>query len=257
MKHLIKINDASEIDYLSYDFIVALDDNNNVFIKLPFPNNEIHYIATSKVEPYNPNAFDNAIYLESEFDEITRKGVLKFDRDVTSIGYEAFYNCSGLITIKIPNTVTHIGHGSFMNCIKLNSITIPNSVISIGNAAFMNCEKLSEINIFNNITDIGEDAFINCTSLSKVNITDISFWCNIIFATPYSNPLYYAKHLYINNVEISDLIIPNNVTSISNYAFMGCDGLISITIPNNVTSIGTSAFSECGNLTTITLSNNL
>ena len=69
----------------------------------------------------------------------------------------------------------------------------------------------------------------------------------------YANPLYYAKHLYLNGEEITKLNIPNSVTSIDNYAFNYCTGLTSITIPNSVTSIGDYAFRGCSGVTNVSI----
>ena len=82
-------------------------------------------------------------------------------------------------------------------------------------------------------------------------------WCNINFAYYSSNPLFYAHHLYVNGEEVKDLVIPNSVTSIGEYAFSSCSGLISVTIPNSVTSIGSSAFSGCSGLISVTIPNSV
>ena len=105
--------------------------------------------------------------------------------------------------------------------------------------------------IGNSVTSIGTEAFRGCTGLHKVNITDIAAWCNIAFGSISANPLEYGW-LYVNNVEVRDLTIPNSVTSIGDYAFSGCNGFLSVTIPNSVTSIGNWAFSGCGILNTVT-----
>jgi len=106
------------------------------------------------------------------------------------------------------------------------------------------------------LISIGEYAFYGCSSLTAVHITDLAAWCKIEFAVepysrPYSNPLSYAHNLYLNGEEVKDLIIPNSVTSIGDYAFLGCSGLTSVTIGNSVTSIGEKAFSDCSNLTSV------
>ncbi len=67
-------------------------------------------------------------------------------KPVTSIGYKAFYNCTGLTSITIPNSVTSIGEGAFYNCLGLTSITIPSSVTSIGPETFYGCTGLTSIN---------------------------------------------------------------------------------------------------------------
>ena len=68
----------------------------------------------------------------------------------------AFANCSGLISVTIPNSVTSIGDWAFEGCSGLTSVTIPNSVTSIGNGAFYYCTSLTSVTIPNSVTSIGE-----------------------------------------------------------------------------------------------------
>ncbi|MBR1687205.1 MAG: leucine-rich repeat domain-containing protein [Prevotella sp.] len=89
--------------------------------------------------------------------------------------------------------------------------------------------------------------------MEKVIISDLSVWCGISFTDQTSNPLYYAKHLYLNATEIKDLVVPNDVTSIRDYAFQNCEGLTSLTLPENLETIGYSAFAGCSNLTSINI----
>ena len=176
---------------------------------------------------------------------------------VTSIGGEAFYDCSGLTSVTIPNSVTSIGWSAFCGCSGLTSVTIPNSVTSIGRWAFEYCNGLISVTIGNSVTSIGGEAFYGCSRLTSVHISDIAAWCNIDFGNAYSNPLYYAHHLYLNGEEVKDLIIPNSVTSIGSSAFSGCSGLTSVTIPNSVESIGVCAFYRCSGLTSVTIPNSV
>ena len=209
---------------------------------------------------------------------------------VTSIGVSAFCNCTGLTSIVvesgnpkydsrnncnaiietasntlivgcentiIPNTVTAIGNSAFDNFSGLTSIDIPNSVTSIGEGAFWGCSGLTSITIPNSVTSIGDGAFHDCTGLTSVNIHDLDAWCKIDFHNFYSNPLYYAQHLFIDGEETTDLVIPESVTSIGGYAFYGCTGLTSVTIPNSVTSIGEEAFYGCSGLTSVTIPNSV
>ena len=173
---------------------------------------------------------------------------------VTSIGGGAFEYCSRLTSVTIPNSVTSIGWSAFYQCSGLTSITIPNSVTSIGVSTFWGCSSLTSVTIPNSVTSIGGYAFEGCSGLKKVIVKDIAAWCGIKFN---SNPLFYAKHLYSDeDTEITNLIIPNSVTSIGNAAFNGCSGLTSVTIPNSVTSVGDYAFEGCTGLKNLTIHNN-
>ena len=124
------------------------------------------------------------------------------------------------------------------------------SVTSIGSYAFYDC-RLTSVTIPNSVTSIGERAFYDCNRLTSVHISDIAAWCYIKFSSTNSNPLRYAKHLYMNGKEITELVIPDGVTSIGDYAFYYCRSLTSVTIPNSVTSIGEYTFYECSNLTSV------
>ena len=200
---------------------------------------------------------------------------------VKSIGYEAFYECSGLTSVTIPNSVTiigshafsycsglasvtigsgvtSIGYEAFSYCSGLASVTIPNSVTSIGENAFRNCSGLTSVTIGTGVTSIVSDAFNGCFALKKVIAPDIAAWCGINFGIPRANPLFYAHHLYSDdNTEITELVIPDGVTSIGASAFSGCSGLTSVTIPNSVTSIGYNAFSGCTGLSSVTIPNSV
>ena len=170
---------------------------------------------------------------------------------VTSIGQEAFFYCSGLTSIEIPSSVTSIGSFAFYCCTGLTSIEIPNGVTSIGSYAFYNCSGLTSIEIPSSVTSIGSSAFYGCTGLNEVHISDLAAWCGHSFNGSDANPLSYAKNLYLNGELVTELVIPDGVTSIGSSAFSGCTGLTSIEISGSVTSIGGGAFQNCTGLTSL------
>ena len=187
---------------------------------------------------------------------------------VTSIGNSAFNGCTGLTSVEISNSVTSIGDNVFKDCSSLTKVTIPNSVTTIGDYAFQYCSSLTTVTIPNSVTTIGLNAFYGCSSLTSVHITDIAAWCKIDFEYMYSersnaylgyvsNPLCYAKHLFMNGKEIKELVIPNSVTLIRDFAFYNCSNFTSITIPNSVWSIGKYAFYGCSGLTSIAIPNSV
>ena len=222
---------------------------------------------------YTQNLYVNGVLVKDLIipDSVTSIGVYAFSGcesltsvaipdSVTSIGESAFYGCSGLTSVTIGNGVTSIGDYAFQGCNGLTSVTIGNGVTSIGKQAFYDCSGLTSVTIPKNVMSIGKDAFNGCYNLKNVYITDIAKWCEINFEKGNSNPLnanIYGHNLYLNGVIITDLTIPEGVTSISDGLFYNCTSLTSITIPDSVTSIGDCAFYYCTSLTSVTIGNSV
>ncbi|MBO4308416.1 MAG: leucine-rich repeat protein [Clostridia bacterium] len=204
-----------------------------------------------------------------------KNSVIPSDGSVLSIGKYAFYGCSDLTNITIPNSVMSIGDWAFCDCINLTNITIPDSVISIGKGVLSGCSSLTNMTI----------PFLG----AKANVTadDIQYPFGYIFGTrsytggvkmdqPYytSNSTYVPTYYIPNSLKtvtvtgtlpskggfnsnqgfymLQNITIGNSVTDIGDRVFIGCSGLTSITIPDSVTSIGNYAFAECRGLRSIT-----
>ena len=177
---------------------------------------------------------------------------------VRFIGESAFENCTVLTSITIPNSVSWISESVFSGCSGLTSVTIPNSVTSLGTSVFRWCSSLTSITIPNSVTYIGLYAFEGCNGLTKTNYTgSVADWCKINFDDTSSNPISYSHNLFINDVLVMNLSIPEDITVINNYAFYGCSDLTSVSISNGVRSIGDFAFSDCSGLTSVSIPNSV
>ena len=204
-------------------------------------NNEIWYTNGSSTEPttpYSTNVF-GANIVSNTYDATKECWVIKFDSEVTTIGYCAFVERCNLTSVTIPDSVTTIGEEAFSNCSSLTSITIPDSVTTIRDYAFGYCSSLTSVTIPDSVTTIGHSAFFNCNSLTSVTIPNS--------VTTIENYAFYGCS------SLTSVTIPDSVTTIGKFAFYGCTSLTSVTIPDGVTTIGGFAFGSCYNLTSVTI----
>lgn len=146
---------------------------------------------------------------------------------------------------------TEVFGDGFYGCPNLKEIILGDSVESISACAFSSV-PITTISIPKSVKFIGASAFKN-SNLTEVNISDISAWCSIEFEDWMSNPFEVTHKLLLNGKEVTDLEIPNGITSINAYAFCCCDGLTSVKIPKSVKTISEYAFGGCGGLTSVTI----
>ena len=209
---------------------------------------------------------------------------------IITIGNNAFEGCTAMTGINIPATVEFVDEYAFTGCSALKSVyiadltawckiefvtassnplyykgniyiddtkvtelVIPSDVTTIGKYSFYNAAGLTSVTISKELSEIGNEAFYGCSGLSGVYIADLAAWCEVSFENVTANPLYYAKKLYLNGTLLTELIIPDSVKEISQYAFCYATSITSITVPNTVTVIGDSAFRGCSNLESITI----
>lgn len=161
--------------------------------------------------------------------EVAENSVL--DIDVNG----AFYGCYSLASVKIPEGVREIGNYAFYGCKNLKEVELPESVMHIGDRAFAMCSTLTAMNVPSGIDTIGDSAF----SL-----------------TPWYDDLLYHRDLIIFNGRLydagrrctGDIVIPDYVVSVGDYAFYSCIGLETVVIPKSVQSVGKYAFCDCPGL---------
>jgi len=222
---------------------------------------EIHLIGYGKdnVDLVLPESFNGKDYVISAnaFYEMKHLNSVVIPDCVTAINESAFYLCNNMTAVTIGSGVKTIAESAFNYCNKLESVTIPDSVTSIGARAFNACINMTYLKIGNGVKTIGEGAFTNCSKLTGVYVDSLENWLKLTFASYNSNPLSGAQKLFINGELLTDLVIPESITAINDFAFYYCAALSSITLHDNVTSIGNQAFAFCDNITGIKLGENL
>lgn len=190
---------------------------------------------------------------ESAFAECYKLFNVIMSNTIENIESNAFSGCHRLNTLTISTSLINIGYRAFYNCDNLDNFIMPNKVTNIGAEAFCGCTYLHNLFISSSVTDIDYDAFYDCVSLKNVYISDLTYWCNINFVSIYSNPLYYAYQMLLKSKVVNNLVIPQTITEIKPYAFIGCNSITSLSLPNSVTSIGEMAFFGCPNLKVINI----
>ena len=186
---------------------------------------------------------------------------------VKTIGAEAFAGNKSLTSIKLGKNVTTIEYGAFKDCSYLNNVTIPDTVVSIGNGAFSNNSALKKIGLPKNLETLGTGVFSGCDNLSTISIdkdnTNFVFEKNVLYSKDKSKIYYFAEgskatsynmpdsvidideYAFWGNDHLKEIIISTNLSEIPSYAFSNCKNLLAISIPYSVKSIQSKAFENC------------
>ena len=207
-------------------------------------NNTIVYTTTDGniAYPYKRNGFGQANIINNIYEG--NRGVLTFDKDITTIDSSTFYYKDAFETIILPSSITSIGSGCFQQCNNLISIIIPTNanITSIEDYTFASCDNLTSVTLPSSLTSIGNRAFAG----TKIN--------SIVIPNAVTN---IGEGAFFHCESLASITLPSSLTNIDDEAFYQCICLTSITIPNRVTNIGQGAFSSCVNLASVTLSNSL
>ena len=233
-----------------------------------FPSNAITLIAEAFVDCTqlcNLNNFGNHVTWEIKSDgAYPFTGCTSFPKDALGVVYgdlartillRAPYAIYGGYTLS--STVKQIACRAFADYLSgsdrdLTSVTIPEGVTNIGNSAFQGCSNLTSVTFPSSLTSVGYCAFKDCSQLKSVYISDLTAWCSCQWGDV--EVPEKGADLYLNGKLVTDLIIPQGVTTIGSSVFLGCSSLTSVTIPSSVTNIGRGAFRSCSGLTSVTIS---
>ena len=212
---------------------------------------------------------------DAAFKDKTNLIFVEVPGSVTKITFGAFSGCAALERISLPFVGTNandvsdpyfshpvfgeiFGATKYNGSISYDGYYIPTSLKSveitgqyIRSYAFYGFTGLENIFIGSNVEQIARYAFSGCTNLNSIHISDLAAWCNISFDSTEANPLIYTNNLYVNEVLLQELIIPEGVTDIKAYSFRSFRTLKSITIPSTVENIESYAFDYCTGLTEI------
>ena len=183
---------------------------------------------------------------------------------VTAIGDDAFRGCSALKKVTIPQSVTSIGDSAFAGCHNLDSVTINDAATSIGNRAFTECPLTTTLSLGKKITTIGDDAFYYCIELESVTIpqsvtsigNDAFGQCHDLQSLTIKDAATSIGHrAFLGCTSLETISLGENIKTIGYHAFNSCTSinLTNVTIPENVTTIRPGTFDYCTHLEYIML----
>lgn len=234
------LNTIGESAFLSCSLISNLNIPNNVI--------EIGKNAFSKCSNLEYVYIDTGLtnIPNSMFSECSLLKNVVIGNSVIYIGDNAFYKCTNLETISIPENTITIGQSAFADCLSIETITIGNNVVNIGENSFSNCSKLKTLTLGEKISQVGVNAFLSCKNISSINYKgSIESWCKISFKSEKSNPFYESSPTFlIDNKVITDITIPDTITTVKQYAFAHTK-IQKVKLSNNLISIDQYAFKNC------------
>lgn len=169
--------------------------------------------------------------------------ITKLPAGLTSIGYSAFKNCTGLTVVALPECITYINDNAFFGCTELALTSLPSTVTGIGNAAFYQCTGIALTSLPEGVEKIGTSAFFGCTSLALTSLPE--------------GVIRIGNYAFSDCTQITISSLPEGITEVGDYTFRGCTSLTEMVIPEGVTTLGFEAFRDCINLVTVSLPDSL
>ena len=181
----------------------------------------------------------------------------------------AFASCDGLAEVAFEGAGADrtIGDRVFEDCTSLKEIALPGEVVSVGDEVFAGCTSLAAIELQNGLETIGSE-FLKDTAVTEItlpkSVTSASYALGgaqnlkkVTFADGTKTvPAYLMRRSYSNDPgsNISEVVLPESVTTIGDSAFYNCDALTGITLPENLETIGSYAFYDCDGLSEVLFS---
>ena len=175
------------------------------------------------------------------------------EKPVKKIVHLAFSGLDSIVKLVIPDSVTEIESKAFQYCTSLKEVVIGKGVTTLSDMVFYQCTSLESITFVGKVTSFGKNTFEECKSISEVHIADIASWCSATFQTAYGSPLGYGGALYCNDTLITELVIPEGVTTIGKNTFRNCTSITSIIFPESIADIEEAAFRHCTSLKSVTV----
>ena len=161
-----------------------------------------------------------------------------------------FQNGKKVDTLVIPEGTTVINDYAFAKCKPITGVQFPSTLTKIGSNAFSSCEGLTRISINSVINYSGTDNFLNCTNLKRIDVESLEEYLKM---TGYGNPFKNGADMYIDGEKVTDIVIPESVTSFAGYPFYGCTSIKFVKFHDGFKSIPGTCFAECTGLETVIL----
>ncbi|MBQ8292514.1 MAG: leucine-rich repeat protein [Bacilli bacterium] len=188
----------------------------------------------------------------------------RYDKETNTYSVKGIGTCTDSVIV-IPSVynelpVTEIFECAFMNMTNIKKVILPETITHISLWAFDNCQGLESIVLPKSLENISDSAFRDCLNLKNVYYNGtIEDWCNIVLEdTPMNNgEFFYMLNEEGEYYEVTEIVIPDGITSIGLNQFYSFDNITKVTIPNGVTDIKINAFAKCKNLISVNVPNSV